>query len=74
MTRFLVKILHNFDLNPPYVDFDASRLEISRQVGSTIQNLIQFQFYLDIIIIFLLLWTLVLIVLSFMLLRRKNKV
>ena len=53
MTRFFVKFLHNFDLNPPYVDFDASRLEISRQVGSTIQNLIQFQFYLDIIIIFL---------------------
>jgi|MDSX01.1.fsa_nt_gb hypothetical protein len=50
MTRFLVKFLHSFDLS-------ASRFEILKEVAFTIQTLVKFQLYLDVIIIFLLLWT-----------------
>jgi len=50
MTRFLVKFLHSFDLS-------ASIFEILKELAFTIQTLVKFQLYLDVIIIFLLLWT-----------------
>ena len=73
MTRFLVKILYDFDLTPPYADLNGSRFEISQEVSSTILTLVKVQFYLDIIIYGLVLWTIVLFLLSCILWTKKRK-